>query len=330
MAPFSGFAVGGGGGSETGSYVANPAPAGTGPNAGPARSPLRILGQDRRPMKKRFIKVIPPGQFPAMAPPYSWEPHEREDWTVQPEGDTTGKPPRAKRKIESSFFRSKFMLLELELRRPHPAINDPAKQQIQQLHVKAKLIRDQIAQLRAQAQQLVQAHKQKMQQAQQFKTGERLQQGIQTQQVSRERDTTQRAAWRGAKVAPAIQKYRTMQRPVGEADEHEPLGLEGGHQTYTPTPERQLRLRPPAAYSQNPAKAARQAGAWFRSVGKPKPAGADPIGLTTHAQKQPADPQTQQLISVHQRVAQLRQQLAGIMDQIRTLRGRPIQPKPVA
>jgi hypothetical protein len=338
-APFSGFAVGGGGGSETGSYVANPAPAGTGRNAGPARSPLRLMGQDRRPMKKRFIKAIPPGQFPALAPPYSWEPHEREDWNYVPIGDTTGRFKRPTRKIESSFFSRKYMLVELQFKRtPGVALPDPTKQQVQQLHVRAKMVRDQIAQLRAQAHQIVQAHKQKVQQGQQFGTAERFKLGVQSQQHARERDTTQRAAWRGSKVAPAIQKYKTLQQQpaVHEAEnDEEPFGLEGGQRrTYMPEPDRyKIQTKPPAAYSQNPKKAVRQTGAWFQKAGKPQPASADPIGLTTNAPQRPADPQTQQLLSVHQRVAQLRQQLAAIITQIKELRSRsapaPAQPKPV-
>ena len=331
MAPFAGFAVGGGGHS-TADYNQSPPPAGTGQNAGPARSSLRVIGQDGRPAKNRFIKVVPPGQFPAMAPPYSWEPHERADWKY-PQKKTNGQYPK-KPKNETRFFSSKLVLVELEFKRtPGVALPDPAKQQVIQLHTKAKMIRDQIAQLRVKAHQLVQAHKQKQQQAQQFKTADKFKMSVGAQQQVRQRDATQRARWRGSKVTPAIQKYRTMQQPapaVSEDDENEPFGLEGGtDHTYLPAPERQpLPARPPAATSPNPQKAARQAGAWFRSVGKPKTAKAEPIGLTQHPQqKRPADPETLQLLGVHQRVAQLRQQLAGIMNQIKMLRGRQA-PKP--
>lgn len=335
VAPFSGFAVGGGGGSQGPDYVTNPAPAGTGRNAGPARSPLRILGQDGKPLKKRWIKVVPPGQFPAMAPPYSWDAQERSDWVYQPSGDTTGRFPKARRKVEARFFSSSLLLVELDVSRS--TLADPAKQQIIQLHTKANMLRQQIAQLRQKAHLLVQAHKQRTQQAQQFKAAEHAKAAAQRQataaqsreaargpRIPRQRPTVSMdaATTIGKRTQSSINKYRMM-RPVGEDQEEEPYGLEGGSANpYLPSLTGKVNTRPPAANSQNQAKAARQAHAWNMSIGRPKSPKAEPIGLTQHEPKRPADPATQELLSVHQRIAQLRQQLTSITDQIKQLRGR--------
>ena len=345
LAPFSGFAVGGGSGSLGPDYVTNVGPAGTGRNAGPARSPLRLMGQDGKPLKKRWVKVLPPGQFPAMAPPYSWEPHEREDWVYHPGGDTTGKFPKAKRHFETRFFSSSLLLIELDVTKS--ALADPAKQQIIQLHTKAQMLRQQIAQLRQQAHQLVQTHKQKTQQAQQFRAADQAKAAAQGQataaqarqaargpRIPRQRPTQvlDKATSLGKQTQSSINKYRLM-RPVGEDQEDEPYGLEGGSpKPYMPDPDKgSLPTRPPAAYSQNPKKAARQAHAWSMSIGRPQSPKAEPVGLTHGEPKRQASPETQQLLSVHQRIAQLRQQLTGIMAQIKQLRGRSaaVAAKPV-
>jgi TolA-binding protein len=337
LAPFAGFTVGGGGHSSA-DYNQSPPPNGTGPNAGPARTPLRILGQDGRPLKKRFIKVTPPGQYPAMAPPYSWEPHERADWAY-PWNRENGRYPNPKRtKSESTFFSSR-LLIELELRRPAGvATQDPAKQQIIQLHVRTKLIRNQIAALREKAHQLVQTHRQKQQQARQFKAAETQRIAAQRQASAQAHTAAQSpraprsrpavnwgsATGLGKKVASSISRYRTLRGPVAVAENEEPYGLEGGeHQPYAANPDRgRLPLRPPAATSRNPLKAKRQAGAWFMSVGKERKPSSAPVGLTGTASARPADPETQQLLTVHQRVAQLRQQLVALMGQIKQLRQR--------
>ena len=83
LGPFSGNAVGGGG-----HGVIDPPPPGIDPGSGPRsevdtvnRTPLKLLRTTMNKHKPKFMKVVPPGQQRgAIAPPYTWDPQQRDDW----------------------------------------------------------------------------------------------------------------------------------------------------------------------------------------------------------------------------------------------------------
>jgi hypothetical protein len=83
LGPFSGNAVGGGG-----HGVMDPPPPGTDLGSGPRsevdtinRTPLKLLRTTMNKHKPKFMKVVPPGQQRGtIAPPYTWEPRQRDDW----------------------------------------------------------------------------------------------------------------------------------------------------------------------------------------------------------------------------------------------------------
>lgn len=83
LGPFSGNAVGGGG-----HGVIDPPPPGTDPGSGQRsevdtvnRTPLRLLRTTMNKHKPKFMKVVPPGQQRgSIAPPYTWDPQQRDDW----------------------------------------------------------------------------------------------------------------------------------------------------------------------------------------------------------------------------------------------------------
>jgi hypothetical protein len=82
LAPFSGHAVGGGG-----HGVIDPPPPGVEPNIDVDtvnRSPLRLLRTTMNKHTPKFMKVVPPGQQRgSLAPPYTWNTLERDDWSYE-------------------------------------------------------------------------------------------------------------------------------------------------------------------------------------------------------------------------------------------------------
>lgn len=89
LGPFSGHAVGGGGG--TGGPGATTPPPGMGDEAGQRaeidtinRSPLHLLRTTMNKHKPKFLKIVPPGQqVGTIAPPYTWDGRERDDWAFK-------------------------------------------------------------------------------------------------------------------------------------------------------------------------------------------------------------------------------------------------------
>lgn len=78
IAPFSGLAVGGGG-----HGIGDPPPQGVDVDA-VGRVPLRLLRKTMNKHKPKYMNIVPPGLFRgAVAPPYSWEPRERDDWVYE-------------------------------------------------------------------------------------------------------------------------------------------------------------------------------------------------------------------------------------------------------
>ena len=97
LGPFSGHAVGG-----------NPPPSASDSDAGPRaevdtvnRSPLRLLRTTMNNHKPKFMRVVPPGQYRgSLAPPYAWDPKERDDWRYEAEFSTQPLPPKPPASLE--------------------------------------------------------------------------------------------------------------------------------------------------------------------------------------------------------------------------------------
>lgn len=117
LLPTSGNAVGGGG-----HGIIDPPPPGIDPGAGARsevdtvnRRPLRLLRSAMNKHKPKFMRVVPPGQARGtMAPPYAWDPAERDDWRYeQPRKikedhslDALGAPPAAAAQSTKFDFRT--------------------------------------------------------------------------------------------------------------------------------------------------------------------------------------------------------------------------------
>lgn len=254
MAPFAGLTVGGGG-HNSGDFNQSPPPSGAGANAGPARSRLRILGQDGKQLKKRFIKVVPPGQFPSLSPPYEWEPHERKDWKY-PQSETNGTYPK-RPKTEGRFV-SRALLVELKF----PRTEDPIKRAISDKVNQASVITNKIQELTRQAGEIMQRYRQQkataMKQAQVVKHGGQF----------------ESTHWVGLPMRSTLRLIRTE-------DDDAPLGLEdpSGAQD---RPIRSAAHKPtPIPAWRGPAFTER---GWLHKVTRPRDHNAAPHGLS----RQPA------------------------------------------
>lgn len=99
--------------------------------------------------KPKYMNIVPPGLFRgAVAPPYAWEPRERDDWAYE-------NPRRARRPVAETFGD------EDVLGSPAPAQQrvDPRKARIQSIKVQIEKLRGEVQQLVARQHELVQAGK---------------------------------------------------------------------------------------------------------------------------------------------------------------------------
>lgn len=134
LAPYSGNAVGGGG-----HGINDPPPQGVDVDA-VGRVPLKLLRTTMNKHKPKFMNIVPPGLFRgALAPPYSWEPRERDDWEY-----------RTPRRFKTEAAQPGL-----------PAIN-PQKARIDAIHSQLMKLREEVRQLVAKQHMLVQAGKQHM------------------------------------------------------------------------------------------------------------------------------------------------------------------------
>lgn len=302
----------GGGGHYSGDYNQSPPPAGTGTNAGPARSRLRILGQDGKNLKKKFVKIVPPGQFPALAPPYEWQPHERKDWKY-PQSGTNGVYPK-KQKVESRFF-SKTLLVEF-LNPPA----DPTKLKIAALRNSARVITDQIQKLRDQAKAL-------MLQYQQKKAAAHAQTPMVRHAMGRKPGQAESTLWINGSLTRS-----TLKLLEGDIDDEEPHGLTNADGTPAAPPVRSSNFRPiSVGLPRGPAEVS--PGRYMRSVERFHLSNKTPQGLTAGpspaAQAQATalsavevlKKQVQKQVNdIHEKqIPPLRKRVADILSQIKTL-----------
>lgn len=155
LGPFSGHAVGGGGG--TGGPGATSPPPGMGDEAGMRvevdtvnRSPLKLLRTTMNKHKPKFMKIVPPGQQRGViAPPYAWDARERDDWEYK-----TAKPKTVR---EGEFDTPSLVLGGSPTARSSPDPKDA-------LHARIDAIHTQIKQIEAAAKGLVARKHQLLQQ----------------------------------------------------------------------------------------------------------------------------------------------------------------------
>lgn len=184
LGPFSGHAVGGGG-----HGVIDPPPPGTDPNSGPRsevdtvnRSPLRLLKTTMNKHKPKFMKIVPPGQQRgSLAPPYAWNPLERDDWRYNMrkpsklgEADYTTdvlppsqefkslSAPRNRPKKGDTRRLPRPNFAKPSAPKPAPSAPDPRQARIAAIHQEIKGLRAQVKQLLARQHELVQQGKQQM------------------------------------------------------------------------------------------------------------------------------------------------------------------------
>ncbi len=175
MAPFSGNAVGGGG-----HGLIDPPPPGVDPQSGPRsevdtvnRSPLHLLRTTMNKHKPKIMKIVPPGQQRgALAPPYAWEPRERDDWKyalsqpksglkeAQGEFSTRVVPPRAPKPLEhpSGGFNTPRRGDTRRLKRPV----DPRHTRVEQIRAELQKLHQEVRALMARQRDLVQQGKRQL------------------------------------------------------------------------------------------------------------------------------------------------------------------------
>lgn len=165
LGPFSGHAVGGGG-----HGVIDPPPPGTDPGSGPRsevdtvnRTPVRLLRTTMRKHQPKFMKIVPPGQQRGtLAPPYAWDPLERDDWRFNmPKPRKLGEarhstevlPPQPPRPMSGPG--SVRPPRRGDTRRlPRPTAPDPRKARVDAIHAELQKLKQEVQQLMARQHEL--------------------------------------------------------------------------------------------------------------------------------------------------------------------------------